>query len=109
MSGEDVQDDAGVEQVDGNELDREAEEITSIFNDAAPDYSPDLEWFGMGLDHDTKERQFVMEAEKYVDSDGLAALRDSGYEVQYIEAHNHEYDDEVVVSISVPVRGVADD
>jgi gentisate 1,2-dioxygenase len=31
---------AEVEQLDGNKLEREAAEITPIFNDAAADYSP---------------------------------------------------------------------
>jgi len=94
-----------IEKVDGDTLEREAEEITTIFNEAAPDYSPDLEWFGMGLDHDTGNRRFVMEAEKYIDSEGLDALREAGYEIQYIGSHNHELDEDVVISISLPVRG----
>lgn len=94
-----------IEQVDGDDLEREAGQITSIYNEAAPDYSPDLEWFGMTLDHDTEERQFVMEAEKYIDRDGLDALRDAGWQIQYIEAHNHELDDDVVISIALPVHG----
>ena len=92
----------------GDELDREADTITSVFNEAAPDYSPDLTWFGMGLDHDTGDRRFVMEAEKYVDADGLDAVREAGWEIQYIEAHNHEHDDDVVISVNFPVRGVTE-
>jgi hypothetical protein len=95
----------GTEQIDEADLEREADEITTVFNEAAPDYSSELEWFGMTLDHDTCEQQFVMEAKKYIDRDGLNALRDAGWQIQYIEAHNHEYDDDVVVSIALPVRG----
>lgn len=91
--------------MNGDELEAEAEAIVARYNDAKPDYSPELEWFGMTLDHDTEEQQFVMEAEKYIDSDGLDALRDAGWQIQYIEAHNHEYDDDVVISIALPVRG----
>jgi len=104
MSENDVYAD-DTEQIDQGDLEREADEITTIFNEAAPDYSPELEWFGMSLDHDTGDQRFVMEAEKYVDGDGLNALRDAGWQIQHIEAHNHEYDDDVVVSISVPVQG----
>lgn len=89
-------------------IEQEADEITSVFNEAAPDHSPELEWFGMGIDHDTGDRQFVMEAERYVDGDGIAALRGAGWEIQYIEAHNHEYDDDVVVSITLPVTSPTD-
>jgi len=64
---------SGPEQLDGGDLEREADEIMSIFNEAAPDYSPDLEWFGMTLDQKTEEQQFVMEAEKYIDRYGLDA------------------------------------
>jgi len=95
----------GIDHVEGDELEREADEITTIFNEAVPDYSPELEWFGMGVDHETGDHRFVMEAETYIDSDGLNALRDAGWQIQYIEAHDHEYDDEVVISINLPVRG----
>lgn len=96
---------SGTEYIEEGDLEREADEITTIFNEAAPDYSPELEWFGMGVDHETGDRRFVMEAETYIDSDGLDALRDAGWQIQYIEAHNHGYDDEIVISINLPVRG----
>jgi len=83
---------SGTEQICEGDLEREADEITTIFNEAAPDYSPELEWFGM-------------EAEKYIDGGGLDALCDAGWQIRYIEAHNHEYDDDVVVSVALPVRG----
>jgi hypothetical protein len=93
------------EKIGDGELEQEANKIQSIFNDAARDYSPKLEWSGMSLAQDTNEQQFVMEAERYVDSHGLDAIRDAGWAIQYIEAHNHEYDDNVVVGIMLPVRG----
>ncbi|KOX93252.1 hypothetical protein [Halorubrum tropicale] len=92
----------------GDGLEREANAITSAFNEAAADYSPDLTWYGMGVNHDSGQRQFVMEAERYVDPDGLEAVREAGWKIQYIEAHNHEFDDDVVISINFPVREVAD-
>jgi hypothetical protein len=87
---------------DGDLLEEEAETLVEIFNEAAPDYSPDLRWFGMDLDHETKEERFVLEAESYIDSDGLVALRECGRIVQYIEAH--ELDGDVIVQISLPVQ-----
>ena len=92
-------------QPDGG-LEREADAITSAFNEAAADYSPDLTWHGMGVNHDSGQRQFVMDAERYVDPDGLEAVREAGWKIQYIEAHNHEFDDDVVISINFPVREV---
>lgn len=92
----------GTDHSDGGLLEREAEALVEIFNDAAADYSPRLEWFGMGLDHETDTEQFVLEAEEYIDTDGLAALRDHGRIVRYIEAY--EFDDKATVQIEIPVR-----
>lgn len=94
---------------DGDRLDAEAHGLEAVYNDAKADFSPALEWFGMSLDHDTKAQQFVMEAEKYIDRDGITALRERGWDIQYISAHNHEFDDDVVVSICLPVRGEVPD
>lgn len=93
-------------------LDAEARALVTIFNDAKADYSPELEWFGMSHDREAGQERFVLEAEKYIDEDGLAALRDAGREVAYIEGY--EYDGEVGVQIAVPVadevpRGVPTD
>lgn len=88
---------------DSDLLEREAEALVEIFNDAAPDYSPDLEWFGMGVDHEDLDEQFVLEAPEYIDNEGLDALRDHGRVVRYIEAY--EYDGEVNVQIEIPVEG----
>jgi len=95
--------------VDGDLLEREAHALEDLFNDAKPDYSPELEWFAMGLDHDTGEQSYVMECERYIDGDGIAALRDAGWEIQYIEAYHSELTDEIGVQIQVPVRGKVPD
>ena len=92
---------------DGDLLEAEADALVEIFNGAAPDYSPDLDWFGMGLDHETETQQFVLEAEGYIDPDGLAALRDCGRTIDYIEGY--EYDGEVQIQIQLPVRGETPD
>jgi hypothetical protein len=88
---------------DGDLLEAEADALVEIFNSAAPDYSPDLEWFGMSPDHETETQQFVLEAEGYIDPDGLAALRDCGRTIDYIEGY--EYDGEVQIQIQLPARG----
>lgn len=90
---------------DNSGTEREAETLVEIFNDAAADYSPDLEWFAMGLNHETMEESFVLEAESYIDADGLAALRDAGRTVGYIEAYQKPPDDEVYCQIQVEVHG----
>lgn len=95
---------SGSEQVtDGDVLEAEAGALVKAFNGAAPDYAPELEWFAMGLDHDTGTRRFVFQAPGYIDSDGLQALRDLARTVVYIEAY--QYDGEVIAQISVPVHG----
>lgn len=85
------------------QLEAEAHAIETIFNEAAPDYSPDLEWFGMTVDHETEERSFVFESFGYIDTGGLTALRECGRKVRYIEAY--EYGDEVSVQIELRVHG----
>lgn len=90
---------------DGDDLEVEAEALVSLFNEAAADYSPDLEWFAMGQNHETMDRSFVLEAERYIDADGLAALREVGRTVNYIEAYQKPAEDEVYCQIQVPVRG----
>lgn len=93
----------------GDQLDAEAQALETLYNNAKPDHAPELEWFGMTLDHDTGNEQFMLEAERYLDSDGITALREAGWEIQYVEAHSHEFDEDVVVSICLPVRGVVPD
>lgn len=90
------------ETTDGDLLEREAESLVETFNDAAADYSPELEWFAMSFDRD-KGQAFVLEAEKYIDRDGLAALREAGRAIRYIEAY--EFEGDVGVQIQLPVRG----
>ena len=90
---------------DGDDLEAEAEALVELFNDAAPDYSPELEWFAMGQNHETMEESFVLEAKRYIDADGLAALRDAGRTVGYIEAYQKPPTDEVYCQIQIPVRG----
>lgn len=87
----------------GDKLEAEAGAIVARFNDAKPSYSPDLEWFGMSLDHDTGDRCFVFEAADYLHADGLSALRECGRTVRYIEAY--EYDSDVSAQIHVRVQG----
>lgn len=89
------------EQTDGDVLEAEAEDIVETFNDAASDYSPDLEWFGMSVDV-TGEQSFVFEATDYICSDGLAALREDGRVINYIEVY--EYGNEYMVQIQIPVE-----
>jgi hypothetical protein len=96
-------DEPELEQIDGCELEDEANALVDAFNDAAESYSPELEWFGMSLDRDTGDQRFVFEANSYVDGDGLAALRERGRVVEYIEAY--VYDAETRVQISIPVEG----
>lgn len=87
-----------------NELDAEARKLVAIFNEYAPDYAPDLEWFGMttgGVFGD--EQHFVFEATQYIDEEGLDALRVHDREVEYIEAY--EFEDEVHIQIQLPVEG----
>lgn len=84
-------------------LEVEAEALVELFNDAAPDHAPDLSWWAMNTDHETKTQRFVLDAHDYIDPDGLAALREHGWTIEYIEANQMEGD--IIVSISVPVRG----
>lgn len=83
--------------------DKEAEAIEQTFNQAIPDYSPKIEWFGMSLNHDTREQRFVFEAESYIDPNGIEALQDANREITYIEAY--QYDGDVGVHIHIPVTG----
>lgn len=95
--------DTEVMQVGGGELEAEAQALVETFNDANPDYGPELEWFAMSTDSDTGDQSFVFEASRYIDPDGLSALRESGRHVRYIEAY--EYQGEVKVQIHIPVKG----
>lgn len=95
------------EQRDGDQLEREADALVDIFNAAAPGHAQELRWFAMDHDHETGTEAFVLEAESYIDSDGLAALREAGREVRYIEGY--EADGDVRVTISVPVQGEVPD
>lgn len=90
---------------DGDLLEAEAEALVELFNEATADYSPELDWFAMSLDHDTMEESFVFEAEGYIDGDGLEALRDSGRTVGYIQGYQKPPEDEVYCQINVPVQG----
>lgn len=92
----------GTNHSDSDLLEREAEALVEMFNGAAADYSPDIEWFGMSHDIETGEDAFVLEAAEYIDNDGLDALRDHGRIVQYIEAY--EVDGDVAIQIEIPVR-----
>lgn len=87
----------------GDLLEQEAEALVGLFNEATPDYAPELEWFGMGHDRDGDRQLFVLLANSYMATEGLDALREAGREIQYIEAY--EYDGEVNVTIEVPVNG----
>lgn len=93
----------------GDLLEREAHALEDLFNDAKASHSREIEWFAMGLDHDTGEQQFVLEAPRYIDGDGIAALREAGWEIQYIEAYHSELTGEIGVQIQVPVRGQVPD
>lgn len=96
-------DDARLESGTQHSLEGEANALVDRFNSAAPSHSPDLEWFAMSYGRDADEDEFVLEAQGYIDSDGLAALRECGRTITYIEAYG--YDDDCVVTIHVPVRG----
>lgn len=85
------------------ELEAEAESLVELFNDAADDASPELEWFAMHADYDNHDRHFVLQAPEYIDRAGLAALRDAGRTVGYIEGYLFE--DEVYVQIDIEVEG----
>jgi hypothetical protein len=93
------------ENVSGADLEAEAESIVELFNREKADYSPRLEWFAMQHDHETDTEAFVLEAESYIDRDGLSALRDAGREPVYIEANEQVDADGVVVGIEIPVTG----
>lgn len=98
--------DKGSGQVtDGDQLEAEAHALVEIFNEATPSYSPELEWFAMGHDRETDEQSFVFEAESYIDSDGLAALREAGRSVNYIEAYQKPPRDALYCQIQVSVQG----
>jgi len=99
----------GTDRVDGDELNREAELAVETFNDAAADYSPEIEWFGMSFDSETGDDQFVLQAPKYIDSKGLAALRGAGWYVHYVETYTDPQNGEQVVQIQVPVLGEVTD
>lgn len=87
-----------------SDLDQAAEEIVTIYNKAIPDYSPDIEWSGMGHDKETKKQYFVLEAEEYIDTDGIQALREDGKQITYIEAYEHDGVVSVQIEIAVPER-----
>lgn len=84
-------------------LEREADALAEIFNEASPDYAPELEWFAMSHDRETDKQRFVFEAFDYIDTEGLQALRQHGRTVQYIEAY--EYGDNVSAQVHIPVQG----
>ncbi|WP_117364975.1 hypothetical protein [Natrarchaeobaculum sulfurireducens] len=88
-----------------DDTEAEAEALVELFNEAAADHSPDLEWFAMGLVHESMEKCFVLEAQEYIDPDGLDALRDAGRTVRYIEAYQKPPKDEVYCQIEIPVHG----
>ena len=87
------------------QLEAEAHALEAIFNGAKADYSPELEWFAMRSDPETKQQFFALEAESYADADGLDALRDAGREVSYIEAYVPHDGDGAVVSLELAVTG----
>ena len=90
-----------------NDLEAEARSLVSLYNDAAPSHAPALDWFGMHTHRDSGGESFVLEAPDYIDPDGLAALREYGRTIRYIEAY--EYQNDIRVQIEVPVKGeVAD-
>jgi len=91
------------------ELEAEAEALVELFNSAAPDYSPELDWFAMGQNHETMDKSYVLEAERYIDADGLDALREAGRTVKYIEAYQKPPEDEVYCQIQVPVQNEVPD
>lgn len=93
------------ERVTGQLLDAEAEALVAEFNDAAPDYAPDLEWFAMSTDRNTEQQYFVFEAAGYIESQGLAALREAGRVVHGIEAYQKPPSDDVYCQMEIPVRG----
>ena len=90
------------EDVHGDELSDEAHALVEIFNQAKPDYSPEIEWFAMHSDVNGGQN-FVFEAEEYIDTDGLDALRKSGREIDYIEGY--AMDGVVYLNFEIPVQG----
>jgi hypothetical protein len=96
---------SGTERSEGVELEAEAESLVEIFNDATPDYAPDLEWFAMSSDPETESEAFVLEAEYYIAPGGLEALRDVGRMVAYIEAYEKPPSGDAFAQIHVPVEG----
>jgi hypothetical protein len=91
------------EHTDGDLLEREGEALADIFNEASGTFASELTWFCMSSNRDVSHQSFVFEADDYIDGDGLKALRDRGWRVQYIEAY--EFDGQVKVQIDLPVRG----
>lgn len=94
-----------IEQVDSGTVEAEAQSLIKLFNTAAPDRSPELEWFAMGLDHETMEQAFVFEAKGYIDPDGLAALRGVGRVPEYIEGYQKLPAGDVYCQIQIATQG----
>lgn len=73
----------------------EAEQIVAAFNDAAPEYAPELTWYGMTTlrDGDEVSEGFVFDTHEYIDRDGLAALQEQGRRVEYVETRWEDGED----------------
>lgn len=87
--------------------DQEANELVKIFNDAAPDYSPELNWRGMSYNQHTDTQQFVFEAGSYIDDQGISALRNHGRTIDYIETRVDDNGNSRI-QIQIPVCEEAD-
>lgn len=83
------------------EIEAEAHGIVETYNAAIPSHSTDLEWFGMHHERETGEEYFVFETRDYLDPKGLAALRDKGRYVHYVEAFHMDGVDSVQVEYRV--------
>jgi len=94
----------GTDRQESDDLEAEAEALVDLFNSAAADHSPNLDWFAMGLNHETMDESYVLEAERYIDADGLDALREVGRTVNYVEAYQKPPENEVYCQIQVPVQ-----
>lgn len=88
---------------DTTQKEAKAEALVDLYNAAKPDHCPELEWFGMGLNHDTGQELFVLESPRYINREGLEAIREAGRSVRYVEAY--EFEGEIAVQIEVRVQG----
>lgn len=82
-------------------LEAEAASIVELFNDAKADYAPELEWFAMRSDPDTGQEYFALEAERYLDSEGIQTLREHERYIKSVAAGGI---DEDVVTIEIAVE-----